>query len=315
MKLSDIPADLEELNVFELITVLKHGGGEGVKFAFARGLLQLRKPCPHCGSPDRVALHRNSGSPDDFAFNCGQCKKRFSVRYGTFFWRSRLPIADIITIIICFVSDTPVTQAASWTRMSLQTIVDWYSLCRRVCAHALNTGNMLLGGPGIKVEIDDSIMLKRKPHQDSDPGEYRFFGGYCVVQKRGFLVPIETRDTLTLTSLISKHIAPGSIIHGVRSIECLDLPYDEIPYYHDNISESTRRPEKNLGSPGVACFWGTVLRKLRFAQGSQGSHTIQRVIEAVYKHNFGFGYRMSFSERLALFVDHINDFCCANTND
>ena len=287
---------------------------DAVQFALARGLLKGSVPCVDCRSSDRVSLHRNSDSPDGFAFQCLNCNKHFSVRHGTFFSRSRLSISDILTIILAFTNDYSLQQIRELTGLCTPAITYWYLFCREVCAHALNK-NLVLGGPGIKVEISDTIMFERKSHQVANAVEYRFLGGYCVEQKRGFLASIETRDKVAMMSLVNMYIAPGSMIRGAASIKYRDLPYDEFPYHIDIDSENSRRPEQNLGSPGVASFWSAVLRRVRFTQDSQGTHTVQRVIEAVYKHNFRFNSRMSFHKRFSLFVDHMHDFCSANKTD
>jgi transposase-like protein len=307
MVLPDTPMSWDSMDAVQLMNALKHEAGGGVKFAFDRGLLKVRMPCPHCSSPDRVALNRNSGSPDRYAFNCGECKKRFSVRNGTFFSRSRLSIGDILSIIICFVSDISVTQAASWFKMSPHTIIDWYSFCREVCAHAVNMDNMVIGGVGIKVEIDETLMFKRKYNRGRLVRQHWFFGGYCVEQKRGFIVPVEKRDKATLIPLIEKHIARGSIIESDQWLAYRDL--SSMGWTHRDVNHSTNfvNPVTGANTQGIESFWNVIKRKLKFVQGSQGDLKHQRVQEAIYKHQFRFGYRMKFSERLSIFLGHVNE--------
>jgi len=279
----------------------------GVHFALSRGLLKGRVRCAGCRSSDRVSLHKNSESPDGLAFKCLNCKKRFSVRNGTFFSRSRLSISDILEIIVAFTNDYSVEQTREMTGLSKPTIIDWYSFCREVCAHALDMDNLVIGGPGIKVEIDETLMFKRKYNRGRLVQKHWFFGGYCVEQKRGFLVPVSKRDKATLLPLIEKHIAPGSIIESDQWLAYRDL--SSSGWIHRDVNHSTNfvDPVTGANTQGVESFWSHIKKKLKNAQGSQGDLKYQRVIEAVYKQNFRFCSKISYLERLTIFLDHIND--------
>ena len=46
--------------------------------------------------------------------------------------------------------------------MSLHTVVDWNSYLRDVCAWKLEQNLESIGGPGMTVEIDESLFSKRK---------------------------------------------------------------------------------------------------------------------------------------------------------
>jgi len=302
--------EIDKMDLFQFVNSFIER--DGVRFALSRGLLKGHVRCPHCRNSDRVTLHRNAESPEGLAFYCVQCKRRFSVRNGTFFSRSRLSIPQILKIIIYFVNDITVSQASAFSKLGHSTIIDWYSFCREVCAHALDMDNMVIGGPGIKVEIDETLMFKRKYNRGRLVQKHWFFGGYCVEQKRGFLIPVSKRDKATLVPLIEKHIAPGSIIESDQWLAYRDL--STMGWVHRDVNHSTNfvDPETGANTQGVESFWNLIKRKVKFVQGSQGDLKYQRVIEAVYKHNFCFGWRMGFEERLTIFLDHINDLYNAN---
>ena len=71
-----------------------------------------------------------------------------------------------------------------------------------------------IGGPGIVVEIDESVVAKRKYNRGHLVPERWVFGGYCPTSAEGFIVMVEQRNAGTLLPLIQEHIRPGSIIHS-----------------------------------------------------------------------------------------------------
>jgi len=300
MASSDTIANRGRLTICDFVKLFTEE--EGIPFALSQGLLKGHDVCPHCRSPDRVALHKNSGNPDAFDLHCAQCRKRFSVRNGTFFSRSRLPIPDILTIILLFVSDMNIIQTRVSTAISDSSIIEWYSFFREVCAHALNNDNMVIGGPGVKVEISETLTLKRSGNRDNLDQKDWFFVGYCVDQKRGFLFPISDRDPATLMPLINKHIAHGSIVQSDQWLA----------YQHLTCMSWTQRDVNRSANTGINSFWKLIMRKINSTEESEGDQRHDRVIEAVYKRAFGFNSQMRFHKRLSIFLDHIIDFYSAS---
>ena len=70
-----------------------------------------------------------------------------------------------------------------------------------------------IGGVDVIVQVDESVMSKRKYHVGRMVKEVWVFGGIDQHGK-AFLVTVEDRTMPTLERLIKKHIHPGSIIHS-----------------------------------------------------------------------------------------------------
>ena len=105
-------------------------------------------------------------SRDLWQWRCpdSKCRKTLSYREGSFFQRSRLPIATILKISYLWFRKMRQTDACfdidgQKGRIAKQTFTDWYSFCREVCrVKILNDWENVeqLGGPGKIVEIDES---------------------------------------------------------------------------------------------------------------------------------------------------------------
>ena len=93
--------------------------------------------------------------------------------------------------------------------------MDWYNNIRDVCAQHFIDNPVQIGGPGVKVDIDESKFGRRKYHRGSMVE--RVFGGTERLTGNSFLVEVEHTDTDTLIPIIKKFIRPGSIIYSSKS--------------------------------------------------------------------------------------------------
>lgn len=93
---------------------------------------------------------------------------------------------------------------------------------------------MQIGGPGLEVEIDESLIAKRKYNRGHNVEQRWVFGAICRQTGHSFLVLIPNKEANTLLPIIQDRIAPGSIIHsdGLRSYDNIrNLPVNP-PFQH-----------------------------------------------------------------------------------
>ena len=99
---------------------------------------------------------------DGISWWCPQCKGRKSIREGSFFSRSRLTLQKWLMLLYFWVHDNPVIDVAVQVEVSKGTAIDVYQWLREVCSTALLRTNIVLGGPGKIVQIDESL-FRHKP--------------------------------------------------------------------------------------------------------------------------------------------------------
>ena len=81
--------------------------------------------------------------------------------------------------------------------------MDWASFCREVCEISLTRKSENIGGPGIVVEIDESMFAKRKYHCGHNVKGV--FGGRENKNKNKiFMECVADRTAKTLLGLITK---------------------------------------------------------------------------------------------------------------
>ncbi|CAG8613353.1 13178_t:CDS:1 [Acaulospora morrowiae] len=93
----------------------------------------------------------------------------------------------------------------------------------------LNNDDLMIGGDGIVVEIDESKFCKGK---DTD-GIWVVGGVERTEKRKCFFVVVDRRDAETIRSIVSKHIKPGSIVatdcwRGYQNLEDFDIIHEKI---------------------------------------------------------------------------------------
>ena len=96
--------------------------------------------------------------------------------------------------------------------ISSHTATDWKHLCRDVCTMHFVANPVAIGGPGVTVEIDESLFCRRKHNVGRQVTEQWVFGGVEVgtPQRRRFLVPVDRRDAATLLPVLQEYVLPGT---------------------------------------------------------------------------------------------------------
>ena len=85
-----------------------------------------------------------------------------SVRDGSFFAKSKITLQKWLILLYWWVREYPVSDAAEEAEVTRATSVQAYQYFRDVCTAKLLQAPILLGGPGIIVQIDESL-YRHKP--------------------------------------------------------------------------------------------------------------------------------------------------------
>ena len=96
----------------------------------------------------------------------------------------------------------------------LQTAVDWKNFCRDVRTEYVLAHPVTLGGPGIIIEIDESLFCRRKHTVGRVVLEQWVFGGIKVgtPARKGFLVAVDRRNAATLLPILQQYVLPGTTV-------------------------------------------------------------------------------------------------------
>ena len=99
---------------------------------------------------------------DGIRWRCTTCKTSKSIREGSFFYKSKLPLQKWLILIFWWAQEYPVTDAEKAAEVDVGTAVDVYRWLREVCSTKLLGMSITLGGPGVVVQVDESL-FRHKP--------------------------------------------------------------------------------------------------------------------------------------------------------
>jgi transposase-like protein len=138
---------------------------EAAAFAFVEGELWPNGPiCPHCGGYERIsALVPNKAKRIRIGLKfCGQCRKQFTVRMGTVFEESKLPMTKWLQAIYLICSSKKGVSAHQLHRTLETTYKTAWFLGHRI-REAMRCGDLApFGGAGGMVEVDETYIGHKK---------------------------------------------------------------------------------------------------------------------------------------------------------
>jgi transposase-like protein len=200
----------------------KHFHDEEAAYAWVEARVWPDGPiCPHCGGTERIGKMEGKSTRVG-TYKCYQCRKPFTVKIGTIFEASHVPMRHWLQAMFLMCSSKKGISANQLHRVLGCTLKTAWFIAHRI-REAMRESNLApMGGAGEIVEIDETWqgfvdgMSKKKLRQI--PPKQRFGSGY-----RNVVMTLVTRDG----SARSFHVG------GTASS-------DLIPIIRENIHRETR---------------------------------------------------------------------------
>lgn len=138
---------------------------EAEAFKFVEAIIWPNGPvCPHCGGFERItAITPNPAKRIRFGLKrCGQCKGQFTVRMGTIFEESKLPMTKWLQAIFLMTASKKGVSAHQLHRTLEITYKSAWFLAHRI-REAMRSGELApFGSTGGAVEVDETY-IGREP--------------------------------------------------------------------------------------------------------------------------------------------------------
>ena len=140
----------------------------------------------------------------------------------------------------------------------------WYQFLREKCSESLlNDPNYVFGGNGVVVQIDESVVAKRKYNVGRAVDQQWVFGLYDTNSKLGHIQLVDDRSAQTLIPIIQKFVIPGTTIFCDQWLAYRQL--QNLGYNHKTVnhSENFVDPQTGTCTNAIEAYWSRVKRNVR----------------------------------------------------
>lgn len=173
-----------------------------------------------CCRQDCILMVDNGS--DTEIFRCLRCRKKHSIRTGSFFEKSKLQLRYLLCILYFFANGACVVETAKYLKnmVSRVSIMQWFTYLREVCSlELLDRDEIILGRtPNSVVQIDECFFGGHLKYNRGNPNrlgqQQVIFGMIDTTTKKCMVQLVPNRTRATLLPLIRKHISQGAIIYS-----------------------------------------------------------------------------------------------------
>lgn len=235
---------------------------DAIGFLQDHGLLHRER---YCSNGHQMVL-KISEREDRWRCNIRGCREQRQLKSGTWLQGSHLDYKTVILFIYAWSREYTSIQFCKH-ELSIKndhTVVDWNMYLREVCAQSLLANPIRIRGPNRTVEIDESLMVRRKFNRGRYREQQWVFGGICRETKECFLYAVPDRSEATLSSVILDTILPGSTIvsdmwRAYNGI--VNLPHQNYSHLQVNHTENFVNPETGACTNTVESMWNAAKMK------------------------------------------------------
>jgi hypothetical protein len=173
---------------------------------------------------------------------------------------------------------------------SNKTVVDWSRFCRDLCVFHFESETSVIGGPGLIVEIDETLAVKRKNNRGRVLAAGWLFGG---IKRRDngqfncFVRLVYDRSEAHLTHLIMEHVAAGTHImtDGWAAYQNLSSRgySHSVVIHEDNFVSPT---DLQVHTQTIEATWSSLKRFIRAHGTHKGSYYFEYICEYIFRRKF-----------------------------
>jgi transposase-like protein len=208
--------------------------------------------CPHCGS---VNVHRMGGKTQAGYFICRDCRDKFTVRTGTVFERSHIPLHKWLLATHLMAASKKGVSAAQLGRMLCITHKSAWFMAHRIREAMKPANPSPIGGTNKIVEADETFvggkarnraLCKEPPRKTAvltmieRDGEARSFRVANVTAKtlRPIIVRVASRKSHLMTDELGSYIGIGKEFAGHSAVNHGKLEFAKLGgFAHGNTAE------------------------------------------------------------------------------
>lgn len=223
--------------------------------------------CPHCGKDERVYSFS-----DGIYFKCGVCRKKFTVKVGTIFEDSKIPLTKWFAAIYLFASRSKPTSSMQLAKdISITQKSAWFILHR--LRYGTNHPDYMKPLENV-VETDETFIGMKEYNRHQNKRNADGLGGYTgrsanidkkavfgIVERKGNVVAVHVPDTKkqTLQPLIIQNVKEFARVISDEYYAYNTL--DKVGYTHDTIKHALKQyVVGDIHTNTIENFWSVLKR-------------------------------------------------------
>lgn len=230
--------------------------------------------CPHC-KHDKI-----NRFADGLRYRCASCKQDFTIKTGTLFGESKLPLRTwFIAIFLLTTSKKGISSIELAKLCGTTQKTAWY-MDHRI-REAMQQGDGKLFGD---VQMDETYIGGKHVRKDGFKKKTPVFG---MVEKGGKLraYAVPHRGTEVLLPTIKEHVDKKAMLMTDEASTYKKLP--KLGYQHGSVKHGKRHWKYNgIDTNSIESFWATFKRGYHGTYHSMSKKHLQKYVdEFVFRHN------------------------------
>jgi IS1 family transposase len=228
--------------------------------------------------------YKDKSRMDEQYFQCSLCKKKESVRKNSFFLDIKLDFHVIFKIMDLWLDETPICLATEKTNISKPTIIKIYKNLRNVLGKYLEQNPPVIGGNGNIVQIDETVIAKRKHNRGRIIPQKWVVGAIDTVSKDIIIRHLDNRSRDELRNVICDAITESCTVttdlwRGYLNIfENRDITHNTV-----NHSENFVDPITGAHTNSIENVWSHLKQSLRRKYQRRSTHLQSYIDEFLWR--------------------------------
>jgi hypothetical protein len=250
------------------------------------GLLAECIKCDKCN--ENMHEGKRDGS-DGVRWLCKKrnCRRSKSIRENSFFANTKLTLYNCMLLLHLWSNEFTEKLILNQFSFATQTVVDWANYCRELCVIYFDNQNDKIGGVGTIVELDETVIVKRKYDRGRVLKEGWLFGGIERTTDgsfKCFMRVVYNRSENHLVHIIQSHVYPGT--HIITDGWAAYRNLEKFGYKHSVVVHETNfvSPENTIiNTQKIESTWCSLKRFIRSRGTHKGDYYVDYIYEWIFR--------------------------------